>query len=311
MYPDAVKMAQDQIKAKSAIVEGEVVAIDPNTGEMHPFQTLMQRRRKYRIEEMMEKLPVTIFLFDCLYADGKDYTLEPYPDAEGRSSRRSLRSPITSTGLNRSRRMIRRRLERFFEQAIADGTEGLVCKSLADESVYRAGARSWLWVKLKRSYQSKMSDPVDLVVVGAFHGMGRRAGSYGALLGAAYDQETDMYRTVCKVGSGFTDEVLATLPKELEPLRHEGKHPLVDSLLKADIWFAPERVMEVLGDELTLSPIHTAGFDAIRKGAGLAVRFPRFQRWREDKSAEEATTVSELLDMYRSQLKQIEKADEG
>lgn len=110
-----------------------------------------------------------------------------------------------------------------------------------------------------------MSDPIDIVVVGAFYGMGRRAGSYGALLGAAYDHDADMYRTVCKVGSGFTDEVLATLPKDLEPLRHDGKHPLVDSFLKADIWFTPEKVMEVLGDELTLSPIHKAGYDAIRK----------------------------------------------
>ncbi len=310
MYPDAVKMAEKHILAGSAIVEGEVVATDPNTGEMHPFQTLMQRRRKYKVEEMMEKLPVTIFLFDCLYAEGKDYTLDPYPVRKKR-----LREIVDGVDNFHIVESIEtddpKEIERFFEQAIADGTEGLVCKSLSDDSIYRAGARSWLWVKLKRSYQSKMSDPVDLVVVGAFHGMGRRAGSYGALLGAAYDHDADVYRTVCKVGSGFTDEVLAKLPKDLEPLRHEGRHPLVDSLLKADVWFVPERVMEVLGDELTLSPIHTAGFDAVRKGAGLAVRFPRFQRWREDKSAEEATTVTELLDMYRSQLKQIEKGEES
>ena len=310
MYPDAVKMAQCQIKAMSAIVEGEVVAIDPDTGEMHPFQTLMQRRRKHGIQEAMERLPVAIFLFDCLYADGKDYTLEPYPRRKAKLAE-IIEETTRFHRVNSLETEDPRELERFFEQAIADGTEGLVCKSLSNESIYRAGARSWLWVKLKRSYQSKMSDPVDIVVVGAFHGMGRRAGSYGALLGAAYDHDADIYRTVCKVGSGFTDEVLAKLPKDLEPLRHEGKHPLVDSFLKADVWFIPERVMEVLGDELTLSPIHTAGFDAIRKGAGLAVRFPRFQRWRDDKSAEEATTVPELLDIYRSQLKQIEKGDEG
>ena len=310
MYPDAVKMAQNQIRAKNAIVEGEVVAIDIDTGEMRPFQTLMQRRRKHGIQEAMERLPVTIFLFDCLYADGKDYTLEPYP-----VRKKKLKEIIYESErfhrVNSLETEDPKEVERFFEQAIADGTEGLVCKSLSNESIYRAGARSWLWVKLKRSYQSKMSDPVDLVVVGAFHGMGRRAGSYGALLGAAYDRDADMYRTVCKVGSGFTDEVLATLPKDLGPLKHEEKHPLVDSFLKADVWFAPEKVMEVLGDELTLSPIHTAGFDSIRKGAGLAVRFPRFQRWRDDKSAEEATTIPELLDMYRSQLKQIEKRDES
>jgi DNA ligase-1 len=310
MYPDAVKMAEVQIRVDNAIVEGEVVAIDPDTGEMHPFQTLMQRRRKHGIQEAMERLPIAVFLFDCLFAEGKDYTLEPYPMRKAKL-KEIIQESVRFHRVNSIETDDPRDIERYFEQAIADGTEGLVCKSLADESVYRAGARSWLWVKLKRSYQSKMSDPIDLVVVGAFHGMGRRAGSYGALLGAAYDQEADVYCTVCKVGSGFTDEVLAKLPKDLEPLSHDGKHPLVDSLLKADVWFAPERVMEVLGDELTLSPIHTAGFDAIRKGAGLAVRFPRFQRWREDKSAEEATTVPELLDMYRSQLKQIEKGVEG
>lgn len=306
MYPDAVEMALHQIRAKSAIVEGEVVAIDSDTGEMRPFQTLMQRRRKHGIQETMERVPIVIFLFDCLYVDGMDFTLEPYPVRKAKLQEIIVESPrfhrVTSLETEDPRE-----LERFFEQAIADGTEGLVCKSLANESVYRAGARSWLWVKLKRSYQSKMSDPVDLVVVGAFHGMGRRAGSYGALLGAAYDHDADMYRTVCKVGSGFTDEVLATLPKDLSPIKLEGKHSLVDSFLKADVWFVPERVMEVLGDELTLSPIHTAGAGVIRYGAGLAVRFPRFQKWRSDKSAEEATTVSELIDMYKSQLKTIEK----
>jgi len=310
MYPDAVKMARGQIKVRSVIVEGEVVAIDPDTGEMRPFQTLMQRRRKHGVQEAVERLPITIFLFDCLYAEDEDYTLEPYPKRKAKLTE-ILEESNRFHRVNSIETDEPRELERFFEQAIADGTEGLVCKSLADESIYRAGARSWLWVKMKRSYQSKMSDPVDLVVVGALYGMGRRAGSYGALLGAAYDHDADMYRTVCKVGSGFTDEVLAALPKYLEPLHHEGKHPLVDSLLKADLWFTPEKVMEVLGDELTLSPIHTAGYDAIRKGAGLAVRFPRFQRWRNDKSSEEATTIPELLDMYKSQLKQIDKSKDS
>jgi DNA ligase-1 len=309
MYPDAVRMAQRQVKVESAIIEGEVVAVDTDTGEMLPFQSLMQRRRKYKVKEMMEKLPVTIFFFDCLYAEGKDFTLKPYP-----KRKEKLREIIDETDNFHIVESIEtddpKEVEKFFEQAIADGTEGLVCKSLSNESIYRAGARSWLWVKLKRSYQSRMSDPVDLVVVGAIYGRGRRAGTYGALLGAAYDHEDDVYKTVCKVGSGFTDEVLANLPKDFEPLRHEGKHPLVDAILEADVWFSPERVMEVLGDELTLSPIHTAGEGAIREGAGLAVRFPRFQRWRDDKSAEEATTVAELVDMYRSQLKQIEKRDE-
>ncbi len=196
-------------------------------------------------------------------------------------------------------------MEKFFEESITDGTEGLVVKSMAEESIYRAGARSWLWVKLKRSYQSKMVEPVDLVVVGAFHGRGRRAGSYGALLMATYEPDEDIFRTVCKVGSGFTDENLATLPDKLGEYQRREKHPRVDSLLEADIWFSPSLVMEVLGDEITLSPIHTSAFNRLREDSGLAIRFPRFIRWREDKAPEDSTTVEEVVDMYNAQLKTL------
>ncbi len=304
MYPDAVQLTRTQITAEDAIVEGEAVAYDPDTGEDRPFQTLMQRRRKYGIEEMMEKIPVRVYLFDCLYAEGRDLTLEPYPE------RISVLESITMQ--RDDYRLVERlvtsdpkEIDRFFQQSIADGTEGLVVKSTDEDSVYRAGARSWLWVKLKRSYQSKMQDTVDLVVVGAFHGRGRRAGTYGALLVAAYDPEENVCKTVCKVGSGFTDENLEQIPDMLEPHRLDHRHARVKSLMEAEVWFEPVVVMEVLGDEITLSPLHTAAFDEIREGSGLAIRFPRFTRWREDKSAEEATTVQEIVDMYKSQLKTL------
>jgi DNA ligase-1 len=304
MYPDAVKLTRTQVTVKDAIIEGEAVAYDPDTGEDRPFQTLMQRRRKYGIEEMMERIPVRVYLFDCLYADGRDLTLEPYPEriealesvTEQREDYRLVERLVTSDP---------EALDRFFQQSIADGTEGLVVKSTGEDSIYRAGARSWLWVKLKRSYQSKMQDHVDLVVVGAFHGRGRRAGSYGALLVAAYDPESDVYKTVCKVGSGLTDENLGQIPGMLEPHRLEHRHARVESLMEAEVWFEPVVVMEVLGDEITLSPLHTAAFNEIREGSGLAIRFPRFTRWREDKSADEATTVQEIADMYSSQLKTL------
>jgi len=304
MYPDAVEYTRKQVKAEEAILEGEGVAVDPKTGDLKPFQTLMQRRRKYKIEEMMEKLPVAVFLFECLYVDGEDLTLTPYP-----IRREKLLSIIDETerfkavnSLVTSDPVL---IQNFFEEALIDGTEGLLLKSTSDESIYRAGARSWLWVKLKASYQSKMSDPVDLTIVGAFYGRGRRAGSYGALLGAVYDPEEDMYKTICKVGSGFTDEDLAKLPELLNDSIHEGKHPRVDSLMDADVWFSPGLVIEVLGDELTLSPIHKAAFNQLRENSGIAVRFPRFIRWREDKSPEEATQVQEIVDMYNAQGKTV------
>lgn len=308
MYPDAVEYALKQVRAGEAILEGEAVAMDSDTGEMKPFQTLMQRRRKYRIEEMMEKFPVAVFLFECLYADGDDLTLKPYGVRRSR-----LRKVVEETDRFKIVKALEpssvKELEGFFEEAIAEGTEGLVVKSMGKDSIYRAGARSWLWVKLKRSYQSKMVEPVDLVVVGAFYGRGRRAGSYGALLTAAYDPEADTFRTVCKVGSGFTDEDLESLPKKFEELRRGERHPRVDSLLEADIWFSPVTVIEILGDEITLSPIHTCAFNRLREDSGLAIRFPRFIRWREDKSPEDATQIDEVVNMYRVQLKTIEKEE--
>jgi len=303
MYPDAVEMTLNQVKAEEAIIEGEAVAYDPDTGDDMPFQTLMQRRRKYKIEEMMKKIPVRVYLFDCLY-DGEDLTLTPYPTRierlEGITDQmeefKLVERLLTSDPDE---------LDKFFQIAISEGTEGLVVKSTAEDSIYRAGARSWLWVKLKRSYQSKMQDHVDLVVIGALYGRGRRAGSYGALLVAAYDPEEDMYRSVCKVGSGFTDENLAEMQGRLDEYRVDHKPSNVDSLMEPDVWFDPVVVMEVLGDEITLSPNHKAAFNQLREGSGLAIRFPRFTRWRDDKGADEATQVSEIVDMYNAQLKTV------
>lgn len=303
MYPDAVKLTIDHIKVDQAIIEGEVVAYNPDNGEDMPFQTLMKRRRKYKIDEMMAKIPVRVYLFDCLY-DGEDLTLKPYLYRIER-----LDSIIDSTDefkpVERLETNDPEELERFFQQSLADGTEGLIVKSTSDDSIYRAGARSWLWVKLKRSYQSKMQDHVDLAVVGAYYGRGRRAGSYGALLVAAYDPLDNKYKTVCKVGTGFTDENLEAMPGRLDQYRSDSKPSNVDSMLEAEVWFDPIVVMEVLGDEITASPLHLAAFGEIRKDAGLAIRFPRFTRWREDKSTDEVTRVGEILDMYNAQLKTL------
>ena len=303
MYPDAVEMTLAQVKAEQAIIEGEAVAYDLNTGDDLTFQTLMQRRRKHGIEEKMKEIPVRVYLFDCLY-DGEDLTLTPYPTRIERLE--AITEQIEDFKLvERLLTSDPDELDKFFQVAISEGTEGLVVKSTADDSIYRAGARSWLWVKLKRSYQSKMQDHVDLVVIGALYGRGRRAGSYGALLVAAYDPVEEVYRSVCKVGSGFTDEHLEEMSGRLDDYKVEGKPSNVDSLMEPDVWFDPVIVMEVLGDEITLSPNHKAAYNMLRDGSGLAIRFPRFTRWRDDKSSPEATNVSEIVDMYNAQLKTV------
>lgn len=307
-YPDAIKLVKDYVKAKDAILEAECVAIDVDTGEMKPFQELMHRRRKYGIEKAMEEYPVSLFMFDALYVDDKDLTLEPYP-----IRREALEKVIKESDRVKTAKHIItsdvKELENFFLEAIEDGCEGLVCKSMAEDSVYQAGARGWLWIKYKRDYKSEMTDTVDLVVVGAFHGRGKRARTYGALLLAAYNPENDVFETVTKCGTGFTDEDLAKLPEMMKKHVVLHKHSRVNSMIEADVWFEPVVVIEVLGAEITLSPIHTCAMNAIRKGSGLAIRFPRFTgRYRIEKSPEDATTASEIVEMYNNQLKKISES---
>ena len=304
-YPDAVELVKSHVKAKDAILEAECVAIDLDTGEMKPFQELMHRRRKYGIEKAMEEFPVSLFMFDALYVNGRDLTLKPYP-----IRRKNLEKTIKESDRVKIAKHIitsdAKELEQFFLEAIEEGCEGLVCKSIAEDSIYQAGARGWLWIKYKRDYKSEMTDTVDLVVVGAFHGRGKRAGTYGALLLAAYNSESDTFETVTKCGTGFTDQDLAKLPETMHKHVTEHGHPRVNSTIEADVWFEPKIVIEILGAEITLSPIHVCAMDKIRKGSGLAIRFPRFTgNYRLDKAAEDATTSDEIVEMYRNQLKQI------
>ncbi len=305
-YPDAIELTKRYVKAKDAILEAECVAVDSDTGDMKPFQELMHRRRKYGIEEVMEKYPVSLFMFDALYVDGEDLTLKPY-----RVRRRALEETTEESDSAKIAQCIIannvEELEKFFLEAIENGCEGLVCKSIAEDSVYQAGARGWLWIKYKRDYKGEMTDTVDLVVVGAFYGRGKRAGTYGALLLAAYNSERDTFETLTKCGTGFTDKDLAKLPDMMKQHVITHKHPRVFAAIETDLWFEPVVVLEILGAEITLSPIHTCGVATIRKGSGLAIRFPRFTgNYRLDKAAEDATTSAEIVEMYKSQLKSVE-----
>ncbi len=310
-YPDVVELVKEHVKAGEAILECECVAVDPETGEMLPFQELMHRKRKHEIHKAIEQYPVNLYFFDVLYADGKDLTMEPIEDR-----RKVLESIVQESDRVRLSKSIftddPKELEKFFHEAIESGCEGLVVKAVGKEAIYRAGARGWLWIKLKRSYKSEMMDTVDLVVVGAFHGRGRRSGTYGALLMAAYNEQKDVFQSVCKVGSGFTDEDLQKLPEMLEQHKIPHKHARVETGMEADVWFEPKLVLEVIGDEITISPIHRAGWGLIKEGFGLAIRFPRFTgRYRFDKAPEDATTVNEIIEMYRRQLKKISATPAG
>ena len=305
-FPDLHTLLKQGIVDDGLILEGEAVPVDSSTGELLPFQLVSQRRgRKYELEKTIQEIPVALFAFDLLYHNGVDYTQLEYPrrrEALSKLIRRNER-------LDLSHQIIvskPEQLDDFMQQAVADGCEGLMIKSIGPDSIYKAGARGWGWIKYKREYKSEMQDTVDLAVVGAFAGRGRRGGSYGALLLAAYDEKDDVFRTACKCGSGFKDEDLAKLPEMLEKYKINHRHPRVDSKIVADTWLVPGLVLEVIGAEITLSPIHTCGMNSIRPGAGLAVRFPRFTgKYRTEKSPEDATTTKEIVEMYRSQLKKL------
>ena len=297
-FPDVVATLAAGLGLREAILEGEVVAYDPAAGELHPFQEVMFRRRKHGIAEAVRDVPVGLFCFELLYADGQDLTRLPYPQR-----RAALAKAITASDRLRLTTATEvdtpAGLDAAFEQAVTDGCEGLVCKSVGPDSVYQAGARGWQWIKLKRDYRTELSDTVDLVTVGAFAGRGRRAGTYGALLLAAYDPAADVFRTVSKCGTGFTDADLAALPERLAPLAAPAKPARVDARAEPDVWFEPGLVLEILSAELTLSPNYTAAWGQIKADAGLAMRFPRFTgRWRDDKAPEDATTTQELVDLF-------------
>jgi len=303
-YPDVVDYTLKHLKANEAIIEGEIVAYDPDTGDLRPFQELMHRKRKHDIHIAMKEYPVKVFLFDLLYADGIDYTEKPIVER-----RKKLEEIIEPSEVFKIAEYIitddPEELEKFFLKAIEDGVEGVVVKALHGNAIYQAGARGWLWIKYKRDYKSEMIDTVDLVIVGAFHGRGRRGGTYGALLMAAYNPDKDVFETVCKVGSGFTDEDLAKLPEMLEPYVIDHKHPRVVAKMEPDVWVTPALVAEIIGAEITLSPIHTCAMDKIKPGVGISIRFPRFIRWRPDKGPEDATTSHELVEMYKKQLRKM------
>lgn len=298
-YPDIVERVPPALSAGSAVIEAEAVATDPATGRFLPFQELMHRRRKHGVEKAVREYPVSANIFDILYADGRGLLSVPY---EGR--RALLEETVKQDDFVRLVPMESvsdgARMDDMLEECLAAGAEGLMLKK--PDSPYQAGSRGSNWLKLKLEYRNELGDSLDLVVVGAFYGRGRRTGRYGALLLATYDDEGDRFRSVCKVGTGFTDEHLDRIYQMLSGSVAIRRDPRVVSGMEADVWFSPRVVIEVVASEVTQSPVHKAAMDSARKGAGLALRFPKFTgRVRADKAPEDASTDSELEAFYRGQ----------
>lgn len=298
MFPDIAAAVADQISARTAIIEGEAMAFNEATGEFYPFQVTVQRKRKHKIAEKAEAMPLAFVVFDVLYADGKDLTGKPY-----NQRRATLEKMIRFDGRIRpvERRVVESAgaLQDFFDEQVGGGQEGIIAKRL--DSTYQAGGRNYDWVKLKRNYGSQLNDTIDAVVVGYLRGRGQRARlGIGAFLAAVYDEATDTFKTIGKVGSGLSEANWIKLRKLLDKQAVDDKPARVDSRLVPDVWVEPSYLVTILADEITRSPVHTAALD--EGGKGLALRFPRVVGFiREDKSPEDATTVEEIQKMFAMQ----------
>ena len=300
-YPDVVEKISESINADEGIFEAEIVAINENTGDFLPFQELMHRRRKYKLEKAVSDYPITVNFFDVLYFNGNNCLDEPYQER-----RKKLKSIIKENSFAKLIPMsiVKNKddISDIIENAINCGCEGIMLKVLTAR--YRAGSRGSNWLKLKREYQNELGDSLDLVVIGAFFGRGRRTGKYGTLLLATYNSESDTFPSICKVGTGFSDESLDQLFQILSNKVILKKNPRVDSSMDADIWFEPELVIEIVASEITLSPIHKTGLDYVRKNTGFALRFPKFTgKIRTEKLADDASTDEEVMALYKNQIK--------
>lgn len=305
MFPDIVEAAQ-KIKVQKAILDGEAIAYNPQTGEFLPFQETVQRKRKYGIGEKAKEVPLKVFVFDLLFLDGKSLVFEPFRKRRKLLEKILKRQKAGDVIQLAYQKIIStpKELYQEFDLSISEGLEGLVVKK--PDSVYQAGARNFNWVKYKRTTEGELADTVDCLVMGYYRGRGKRAGfGIGAFLTGVYDEEKDQFVTIAKVGTGLTDDQWREMKKKCDQVKAPDKPAryLLDKHLNPDVWCEPAVVVEIKADEITRSPIHTAAknSDALGLGGpGLALRFPRLVDFR-DKSSDQATTVGEVLRLYGMQ----------
>jgi DNA ligase 1 len=297
MFPELVAAA-NRLMVESAILDGEAIAYNPESEEYVPFQETTARRRKEGIEEFALKVPLRAFVFDVMYRDGSDLTPLPYEkrfemvNEVLRESDTLVIAPLTKTDSVEV-------LTRELLDNISRGLEGVVAKRL--DSPYQAGARNFNWVKLKRVASGELTDTIDVVLLGYYGGKGKRAEfGAGAFLAGVYDSDRDEFVTISKLGTGLSDEGWREIHKQVSRLEVSQKPARVNSILIPDVWLQPEIVVEVLADEITPSPRHTAG--KVGNEPGFALRFPRIISFRsQDKKPEDATTVREIREMFQQQ----------
>ncbi|KAG8756046.1 hypothetical protein FRC11_005566, partial [Ceratobasidium sp. 423] len=302
-YPDLVEQLPRCFKesTKSFVLDAEAVAIDKTTKRLLSFQELSKRKRKdVKVEDIQVR--VCLFGFDLLYLNGESLLRKTLQERRELLREHFVEVDCEFAFAKSSDGETTEEIQVFLEESVKDGCEGLMVKTLTgDASRYEPSRRSVNWLKLKKDYLAGIGDSLDLVVVGAYYGKGKRTKVYGAFLLACYDPDAEEYQTICKIGTGFSDEALASHYAQLQPL--ELAKPWGNVKIggaKPDIWFEPKVVWEVLTADLSLSPIYEAARGLV-DDRGISLRFPRFIRVRDDKSADDATEPSQIAEMYERQ----------
>lgn len=296
MFPDLVQAFQD-ISIQSLICEGEAIVYDEQTDTYASFQETVKRRRKHDVAQTAEELPLRLILFDVLYLNGQELL------SKGSEKRRAILSDLFKIDRSQVVSTIEERLvktsdelDKYFVECVALGFEGLVVKK--PNAAYQPGKRNFNWIKLKRQ-EGQLNDTIDCVILGYYAGQGKRAGfGIGAFLIGVFNAQKDHFQTVAKIGTGLKDAQWSELKQKCDALRVSERPKNVEcaSELTPDVWISPEIVCEVRADEITRSPVHSA--NKTTNHLGLALRFPRFVSYREDKSATQATNVQELKDLF-------------
>ncbi len=271
--PEVVRLIQDEVRANEAILEGEVIAVGED-GSPLLFQHLMRRfRRVHEIEEMTKRIPVELYLFDLIYLDGQSLINDPYVERRRKLGGIAGSIPLTKQTITGDPH----EAERFLREAINEGHEGLVAKKL--DSPYTLGVRGKRWFKIKKTLE-----PLDLVIVAAEYGYGRRHDWLSDYYLAAREPETEEFLVVGKTFKGLTDEEIIRMTKQLRELSVKEEHRKVTVI--------PQIVVEVAYNEIQKSPKYKCG---------MALRFARITRIRDDKSPQEADTIQRVREIYEKQ----------
>ncbi len=294
MFPELSDIG-NEIAADDVILDSEAVGYDAAHDRPISFQETSTRKRKHGITESAKSTPLKFFVFDILYKNGTE--LLSLPLSERRKILEETLRQAQGKSLMLSPEIVTRDandIRRYHDEQLKKGLEGAVVKKW--DSIYEPGRAGYHWVKFKEEEgkTGKLTDTIDAVVMGYYRGEGKRSrfGIGAFLVGVV---RGDNIVTVTKIGTGVSDQLWKEIRKRLNDIKVSvapKEYKEVNKMLTPDVWVAPKIVVELAGDDLTKSPTH---------GAGIAVRFPRLVRIRDDKSPREATTVAELTTMYKNQ----------